>query len=574
MAGRRLFFAFAFLLLASAIVSAGLLLLSPKHPRSHLEPTPQRVASSTQSANSDPDSVDPTARAIRAAFLDTAARLDNLKITFVERGDNTVREPGTPVVLKEIWIHGQSAQARMDWRENGNGENWWKGFQTHDKPLTSADLETLPGMKICVDMRRKLAWADSRLLPPGRFESKTLHSVSKSPHWPVGLFLPLVTINKPWSLPALEGWSPVVNTLAGRPLSAWRVLGDERVNDIDCVKVGIAQQDPVDFPLKRHVGNLTLNPIHIGWFSKTHGLMPVRIEQSVHYGFGGREYALQRQSDRLAWLVYEASDFLHTAGVWMPYSGRQETYTSDRDDDAPNQFDPDSLVDKLLADGALRWEDKLKLVTRREWRILSMEPIDPAVELWFDAQNGAEVHNVDTDERYVQGDPVASKKYADEAQAIRALHGKPAPEFPQGATWLNGQPLTWEALRGKVVILDFWAITCGACYNDLPELAQLHASRESNGLVIIGVHSSGADRQAIEKVLGEHDIRYPMCIDVPPPAGTLTWGDFASRFAVGAIPHAVAVDSRGIVLASATNRFDQVLAAAHEAVRHSTPPAP
>jgi thiol-disulfide isomerase/thioredoxin len=149
-------------------------------------------------------------------------------------------------------------------------------------------------------------------------------------------------------------------------------------------------------------------------------------------------------------------------------------------------------------------------------------------------------------------------------RAIDALIGKPAPEFPAGATWLNSKALTWESLRGKVVILDFWAEWCGPCRSDLPQLSLLHDAREANGLTVIGVHPPGSPPEAVKKVMDEFHLGYPICIDIPPREGLRAWGDLFGQFAVQAIPHAVAVDGQGTIVAC--GRLQDVLARANQLV--------
>jgi thiol-disulfide isomerase/thioredoxin len=152
-------------------------------------------------------------------------------------------------------------------------------------------------------------------------------------------------------------------------------------------------------------------------------------------------------------------------------------------------------------------------------------------------------------------------------RAVQALIGKPAPEFPAGATWHNGKPLTWASLRGKVVILSFWAEWCGPCRNEFPQLSALHDARERNGLVIIGVHPPGSEQEAITKVTDEFKLAYPTCIDIPPKDGVKAWGDLFGRFAVHALTHAVAVDGEGTIIAC--GELGDVVRKANESVKES-----
>ena len=93
-----------------------------------------------------------TAGRLRDALIQAAGKLVDLKIVVVEKGDFVLRSENlpVPVVFKEMWLHGGSAQVRMDWRPNGNGDKWWTGFKPIKGPLTSAHLDSIPGLKACM----------------------------------------------------------------------------------------------------------------------------------------------------------------------------------------------------------------------------------------------------------------------------------------------------------------------------------------------------------------------------------------------------------------------------------------
>jgi thiol-disulfide isomerase/thioredoxin len=89
-----------------------------------------------------------------------------------------------------------------------------------------------------------------------------------------------------------------------------------------------------------------------------------------------------------------------------------------------------------------------------------------------------------------------------------------APEFPQGFTWLNTEkPLSLRALRGKIVLLDFWTYGCINCLHILPDLKKLER-KYPNELVVIGVHSAKFANEGegsnIRNAIMRYNIEHPV----------------------------------------------------------------
>jgi thiol-disulfide isomerase/thioredoxin len=100
-----------------------------------------------------------------------------------------------------------------------------------------------------------------------------------------------------------------------------------------------------------------------------------------------------------------------------------------------------------------------------------------------------------------------------------------------GATgWLNSEPLTPEALRGRVVLVDFWTYTCVNWLRTLPYLRAWDAKYRHDGLTIAGVHTPefGFERN-IDNVIREARnlrVEYPVAID----SDYGVWQAFANHF--------------------------------------------
>lgn len=99
-------------------------------------------------------------------------------------------------------------------------------------------------------------------------------------------------------------------------------------------------------------------------------------------------------------------------------------------------------------------------------------------------------------------------------EAKSALEGA-APPALEG-TWLNapGGKLDWNALKGKVVVLDFWAHWCGPCRAAVPKVKEMLGKYGKEGLVFIGVHSDPNETKMKEAVK-ELGMNWPTLFDGP-----------------------------------------------------------
>ncbi|HEY3341130.1 MAG TPA: redoxin family protein [Anaerolineae bacterium] len=92
-----------------------------------------------------------------------------------------------------------------------------------------------------------------------------------------------------------------------------------------------------------------------------------------------------------------------------------------------------------------------------------------------------------------------------------------APEFPEGARWINSSPLTLRQLRGKCVLLDFWDYTCDNCLRTLPYVVDWDAKYRAQGLVTVGVHAPefafAREARQVEHAMSEYGITYPVVLD-------------------------------------------------------------
>ena len=91
------------------------------------------------------------------------------------------------------------------------------------------------------------------------------------------------------------------------------------------------------------------------------------------------------------------------------------------------------------------------------------------------------------------------------------------PSLAGATAWLNSPPLTPEALKGKVVLVDFWTYSCINCLRSIPYVRAWAEKYKDKGLVVIGVHAPefAFEKQVdnVKKAVADLKIGYPVAID-------------------------------------------------------------
>jgi len=129
-----------------------------------------------------------------------------------------------------------------------------------------------------------------------------------------------------------------------------------------------------------------------------------------------------------------------------------------------------------------------------------------------------------------------------------AFVGQKAPEFKGDHVWINSSPLKLESLRGKVVLLDFWAFDCPNCAEAMPHIMDLQNKYAKDGLVIIGIHTPRIDYEKevakIREAVKNKGIAYPVVVD----SKYEIWQDYLCD----AWPNIFVVDQQGTIQLSHT----------------------
>lgn len=149
---------------------------------------------------------------------------------------------------------------------------------------------------------------------------------------------------------------------------------------------------------------------------------------------------------------------------------------------------------------------------------------------------------------------------------LRVVAFKGAPKVGDAATdfrvkTVTGAELSLASLRGKVVLLDFWATWCGICRMEFPRLTQTYTELASRGLEIVGV-SVDTDPVLVSRFVASREIRWPQTA-----LGLAAKNPIARLYNVNSTPATVLIDRDGkiaaldLVGAPLRAKIDELLAA-------------
>ncbi len=129
------------------------------------------------------------------------------------------------------------------------------------------------------------------------------------------------------------------------------------------------------------------------------------------------------------------------------------------------------------------------------------------------------------------------------------LLGKPAPDFTLPILNGNGAKLHLASLRGRVVMVNFWASWCEPCQQEAPALQRVWTKWQSKGVVLLGVDGPESESDALNFV-HQHGITYQNVRDTIDGATAISYGATAN-------PETFFINQDGVVVARWIGPIDE-----------------
>ena len=113
-----------------------------------------------------------------------------------------------------------------------------------------------------------------------------------------------------------------------------------------------------------------------------------------------------------------------------------------------------------------------------------------------------------------------------------------APDF--SLETLEGKSVTLSDLRGKVVLLNFWATWCPPCRAEMPAFQQAYADYKDEGFVVLAVNATAQDSaEEVAKFIDEYGLSFPIVLD--------RTGEVNQLYLVQSLPTSFFIDKDGVI---------------------------
>ena len=152
---------------------------------------------------------------------------------------------------------------------------------------------------------------------------------------------------------------------------------------------------------------------------------------------------------------------------------------------------------------------------------------------------------IKTDEfaKRISAQIAAQKKQQEEADAVQR-ESLNKPYVIQGKT-VQGSDFSTDSLKGKVVLIDFWATWCGPCKAGLPHVKEIYGKYHDQGLEIVGISNDYAAKDLLE-FTPKNGMPWTQLFD-PAAAAEHRWNPISEKNGVEGIPCFFLIDKKGIL---------------------------
>jgi peroxiredoxin len=126
------------------------------------------------------------------------------------------------------------------------------------------------------------------------------------------------------------------------------------------------------------------------------------------------------------------------------------------------------------------------------------------------------------------------------------VQGSTAPDF--ALKDLSGKEIKLSSLRGKVVVLNFWATWCPPCREEIPSMMRLNQMMAGKPFQMLAVSEDAGGKAEVEKYFAESKTMLPALLDTDQQVGQL--------YGLTGVPETFVIDTKGVILKKVIGAMD------------------